>query len=309
MHLGKKAPRRAIRILGALLAVGSPLFCAGGAFADSGQKASRVVSIGGSVTEIAYALGDADRLVARDTTSVYPEAATGLPDVGYMRALSPEGVLAVDPDLIIALAGSGPPEAVSVLKAASVPFVTIPDRYDRAGILEKIMLVGKALGDEDKAEALADKVDRDLAAAEKASEAIAKKKRVMFVLSLQGGKIMASGSGTAADGIIRMAGGENAITGFSGYRQLTDEAVVTAAPDVVLMMRTSGGPVVDEASLFDLPAMRTTPAAKDRGVVRMEGLYMLGFGPRTAEAVMDLHEALYGARPLSSVRMKPGGAR
>ncbi|HEY4193548.1 MAG TPA: ABC transporter substrate-binding protein, partial [Mesorhizobium sp.] len=80
---------------------------------------AKIASIGGSITEIVFALGEQDRLVARDSTSVYPQEAFKLPDVGYMRQLSPEGVLSVDPSGILALQGSGPKEAIDVLKKAS----------------------------------------------------------------------------------------------------------------------------------------------------------------------------------------------
>ena len=83
--------------------------------ASAEDKASRIVSIGGSITEIVYALGEEDRLIARDQTSIYPDAAKKLPDVGYIRQLSPEGVLSVNPDLVIALEGYGPPEARQVI--------------------------------------------------------------------------------------------------------------------------------------------------------------------------------------------------
>ena len=82
------------------------------------KAADRVLSVGGSVTEIVYALGEGDRLVARDSTSSFPDSAVKLPDVGYMRALAPEGVLSVNPDLIIAEEGSGPQETIDVLREA-----------------------------------------------------------------------------------------------------------------------------------------------------------------------------------------------
>ncbi len=126
---------------------------------------SRLVSIGGDVTEIIYALGEENRLIARDSTSMYPQAAAKLPDVGYMRALSPEGILAVNPTAIIAVDGSGPPEALAVLRNASVPFETVPQTYDRDGILKKIDVVGSLLGVPDKAKALEGKVAADLDAA------------------------------------------------------------------------------------------------------------------------------------------------
>src|SRR5262245_15288290 len=105
-----------------------------GALAD----ASRIVSVGGAATEILYALGLEARVIAVDTTSLYPaRALKEKPNVGYMRQLSPEGVLGLAPTLILAAEGSGPKEAVAVLEAAAVPFVQIPDRFTGDGILEK----------------------------------------------------------------------------------------------------------------------------------------------------------------------------
>lgn len=245
-----------------------------------------------TITEIVFALGEQDRLVARDSTSRYPEAALKLPDVGYMRQLSPEGVLSVNPSGILALHGSGPKETVDVLKKTSIPFIEVPERYDHEGILEKIRIVGKALGADAKADALAAEIDAKLKAAEKQTSAIKDHKRVLFVLSMRGGKILASGSNTAADGIIRLSGGVNAIDGYSGYKQLSDEAVITARPDVILMMNNAGPGVSDE-ELFANPSIRSTPAGAARKVVRMDGGYLLGFGPRTADVIRDLAASLY----------------
>lgn len=256
--------------------------------------ASRIVAVGGSVTEIVYALGEQERLVARDTTSVYPPDALELPDVGYMRALSPEGVLSVDPDGIIMLEGSGPPGAVVVLKTASVPIVTVQEGFDREGIVEKIEVIGAALGVEEEAAALADRVEHDIEAAMASAAASGEKPRVLFVLSTQGGKIMASGTDTAANGIIEMAGAENAVTGYSGYKQLTDEALITAAPEIVLTMKTAG-PSISKDDIFAMPAIAATPAGKAHRVISMDGAYLLGFGPRTASAIRDLAAALHGA--------------
>ncbi|MDX8532399.1 hemin ABC transporter substrate-binding protein [Mesorhizobium sp. VK25A] len=258
-------------------------------FADT----SRIASIGGSITEIVYALGEEGRLVARDSTSNYPEAAAKLPDVGYMRALSPEGVLSVNPTGILALQGSGPKEAVDVLKKSSVSFIEVPDRYNHQGILEKIRIVGKALGVEAKAEKLAVETDAKLTAAERQTASIKQRKRVLFVLSTQGGKILAAGSDTAADGIIKLAGAVNAVEGFSGYKRMTDEAIVSAKPDVILTMK-GGGPPISEEELFANPAVASTPAGKNRKMISMWGGYLLGFGPRTAEAIHDLAVELYG---------------
>jgi iron complex transport system substrate-binding protein len=258
---------------------------------------SRLVSVGGDVTEIIYALGEEGRLIARDTTSMYPEAAMKLPDVGYMRALSPEGILAMNPTAIIAVEGSGPPEALNVLKGASVPFETVPNTYDRDGILKKIDRVGSLLAVPDKAKALKEKVgaDLDAAIADAGKRPETDRKRILFILSMQGGKIMASGTGTAADGIIKLSGSVNAVGNFPGYKPLTDEAIIEAKPDVILMMNRGDGSSVKDEDLLKQPAIALTPAAEKKAIIRVDGLHMLGFGPRTASAVRELNAAIYGS--------------
>ncbi|MDX8433991.1 hemin ABC transporter substrate-binding protein [Mesorhizobium abyssinicae] len=285
----KLAPAIGLSLLLAVLPVRAEE--AATAFADT----SKIVAIGGSITEIVYALGEEGHLVARDSTSRYPEAALKLPDVGYMRQLSPEGVLSVNPSGILALHGSGPKEAVDVLRKSSVPFIEVPEHYTHDGIREKIRLVGKALGVDAKADRLAAEVGAGLKAAEKQTASIKERKRILFVLSTQGGKILAAGSDTAADAIVRLAGGVNAVEGFSGYKQMSDEAIVTAKPDVILMM-DNAGPAVSDDELFSNPSIASTPAGLARKVIRMDGGYLLGFGPRTAEAIHDLAVSLYGGQ-------------
>jgi iron complex transport system substrate-binding protein len=113
---------------------------------------------------------------------------------------------------------------------------------------------------------------------------------------MQGGKVMASGADTAANGIIALAGAVNAIEGYSGYKQLTEEAIVEARPDVILMMDRAGGHTANDDEILNHAAIATTPAGKAGRIVRMDGAYMLGFGPRTADAVRDVAVALYGDR-------------
>lgn len=255
---------------------------------------SRLVAVGGSLTEIVYALGEEGRLVGRDSTAVYPEAALKLPDVGYMRALSPEGVLSVNPSALLVLEGSGPKEALDVLSKASIPYETVPEAFTHDGILAKIKAVGQALGVEAKADELAAQVDADLKQAEEMTSDVATRQKVLFILSMQDGKVQASGTGSAADGIIKLAGAENAITDYAGYKALTDEAIINAKPDVILMMDRGGDHAATDDALWANPAIALTPAGQNKRVIRIDGAYLLGFGPRTAAAIHDLASAIYG---------------
>ena len=256
----------------------------------------RVLSIGGAVTEIVYALGEQDRLVGRDSTSLYPPQAMALPDVGYIRALSPEGVLSVEPDLILARENNGPAEAVEVLKETGVRWVDVPDEFSTAGIEENIRIVSAALGVQDKGEALWAQVQADLDAAAAKVAKLPARRRVMFILSLRDNRVMAAGTGTGADGILGLAGAENVISVFEGYKQLSDEAVIDAAPDVIVMMQGRGAAADHSAANAELeahPALATTPAVRNGAIVRVDGLLMLGFGPRTGVAALQLAQAIY----------------
>lgn len=259
-------------------------------FADT----SRLVSIGGSLTEIIYELGEEGRLVARDQTATYPEAVNALPDVGYMRQLAPEGVLSVSPTALLVLEGSGPPDALDVLSHAGVAYQTVPESFSAEGVVAKVRAVGKALGVADKAETLAARLESEFAALKAHNATIAEPKRVLFILSNQGGQIQASGTGTAADGIIALAGAVNAIADYPGYKALSEEAITQAAPDVIVMMDRGGDHGASDEELLAHPAVALTPAGQNRAIYRLDGAYLLGFGPRTAAAAAELSGLIYG---------------
>lgn len=255
----------------------------------------RLLTLGGSVTEIVVALGAGDLLIARDSTSTFPPEVEALPDVGYVRALSPEGVLSVAPDLILSEKGAGPAETIAVLEAAGVEFVTMPDDPTPQGVLDKIDAVAQALRLHENGAALHAEVADGLEAAQARADAVTERKRVLFVLSLQSGRVMAGGAGSSAEGIIELAGGVNAASGFDGYKQMTDEAVIAAAPDMILMMDREGDLSISDSDVMAHPALGLTPAAESGSILRMNGMLLLGFGPRTPAAATALHDALYAA--------------
>jgi iron complex transport system substrate-binding protein len=253
----------------------------------------RIVSIGGSVTEILYALGDADHIVAVDSTSLYPpHALVEKRNVGYMRQLSAEGVLGLNPSLVLALKGSGPKETVAVLEAARVPFVLVPESYTGEGVVTKVRFIARVIGAEARGACLEAAVTRDLEALAALRKRVTRPVKVMFVLSLVEGRALVAGHETAADGIIKLAGAVNAIDAYAGYKPVSDEALIAAQPDVVLTMKR-GGQDLTADQVFALPAFASTPAATRRAFIAMDGLYLLGFGPRTASAARDLAGTLY----------------
>jgi len=254
---------------------------------------SRIVSIGGAITEILYALGLEDRIVGVDTTSLYPPKALGeKPNVGYMRQLSAEGVLGLNPQLVLAIEGSGPKETLDVLDAAKIPFVSFPETYTEQGLIDKIKMVAHAMDADARGACLTAAVSGDLAELKKLRDSVKKPARVMFVMSFLNGRAMVAGHKTAANEIIKLAGGVNAVDGFEGYKPVNDEAIVAAKPDVILTMQR-GREQLDAQTVFANPSFALTPAAAKKSFVAMDGLYLLGFGPRTAAAARDLALSLY----------------
>ena len=251
-----------------------------------------MLAIGGSVTEIVYALGQGDRLIGRDSTSTFPPEALALPDLGYMRALSPEGVLSVGPDLILADADAGPPEAVAAMKAASVAFVEVPSNESAAGVAAKIRTWRTRSGSTTPAR-------RWPSGSRPNPPSEGCRRRGAGAAT---GDLPAFRRGRAADGrrrghradaMLGLAGAENALAGFEGYKPVSAEAVLAAAPEVVVMMDRGDGHATAPEQVFALPGLAGSPAAAAGALVRMDGLFLLGFGPRTAAAVDALHQALY----------------
>jgi heme transport system substrate-binding protein len=256
---------------------------------------SRVLSIGGDITEIIYALGAEARLVAVDSTSQFPaQALKDKENVGYMRALSTEGVISVNATLIIASERAGPPEVVKSLKSASAAYVEVPDNYSLQGIAGKVRLIAKAVGEEAAGERVVQQVEADFKALADRAAAIKKPLKAMFVLAVQNGRATVGGDGTAANAIIELAGAKNVATSVSGYKPVTDEAIVELAPDVIVTMRRSSqSDGHDTAPLLELKGVQSTPAGAAKRIVAMDGLYLLGFGPRAPRAARELMGLIY----------------
>ncbi|MDD9946301.1 MAG: hemin ABC transporter substrate-binding protein [Myxococcales bacterium] len=253
---------------------------------------SRVIAVGGGVTEIVYALGAADHLVGVDTSSVYPEAATHLPQVGYQRRLSAEGVLALTPTLVVASTDAGPAPAVAQIVSAGVPVLQATADHTIDGAKRRIRTLAQALGRTPAGERLVEALDEELATAVSGRPQDAPE--VLFIYARGHGTVNVAGRDTAADEMIRLAGAHNAVTAYDGYKPLTSEAAVAAAPDVILLPSRGVESLGGAASVLELPGLSLTPAGKARRVVQMDDLMLLGFGPRTGRAVSELIRLLHG---------------
>jgi iron complex transport system substrate-binding protein len=264
------------------------------AFAEVPARYERIVSIGGSLTEIVYHLGAEDLLVAVDTTSTYPKSALTMnPNVGYMRALSAEPILSLNPDLVMVASGAGPASVFEQLRAAGAKVVIIEDEPSIDGVYSKVREVSRLVRKEQQGLALVESLREEFSAANALLSTIDGKPRVLFLLSAGIGAPMAAGNDTSANAMITMAGGTNIMSEINGYKSISPESIVVGAPDFVLIPQHVFDRYGSRQAVFALPELIATPAAHAQQLLVFDGLYLLGFGPRSIRAVLDLATALH----------------
>jgi iron complex transport system substrate-binding protein len=258
----------------------------------------RLVTLGSSVTETVFALGHGDSVVARDSSSLFPAAARELPEVGYYRNISAEGILAQNPDRVITTSEAGPPRALEQLRQAGVDLVVVEESKTVDGSVQKARTIAEALGEPDAR--VAEELEDEITAARDLAAATQKTPSVLFLMQVDGsGAAMAAGRGTGVDEMLRQAGAENAAGAIQGYRDLSAEAILVAAPDVVLVPDHLFGPEagLDREALE--PLLQPSPAWQNDRVHAVDLAKLAGFGPRTGQALRELVQLLHPSTPSS----------
>ncbi len=258
----------------------------------------RIITIGGAITETVFALGRGAQVVAVDTSSVFPPEVTKLPQVGYQRTLAAESILALAPDVVIASAEAGPPAALAQLRSAGIHVAMVPVAMTEEATVARIAAVGAALDLQPAATELANQVRRATrAAAEAAIErcctGVRTKPVAILIYARGAGTMMVAGQDTAGAAMLELAGAHNPVT-FSGFKPLSPEALVEAAPEVIVIPSRGLATLGGEAGLLAVPGIAATPAGRARRFVAMDDLLLLGFGPRLGEAIDELSSRLAG---------------
>lgn len=254
---------------------------------DSG----RVVVAGGGLTATLYGLGVEERIVAVDTSSIWPRAARDKPQIGYIRALSAEGVLSMSPTLLLTTDEAGPERVLDLIEAAGVPVRQLPAPRSAQDVRQAIRTLAELFDREQRGAELIEALNADLERARTLVAQFDQHPRVLFVLSAQG-KLMAAGRETAAHAMIALAGGQN-VAHYSGYKLLTPEAAVKLAPDVILTGSHVIAALGSRSALLSRPALALTPAGRHHRLVVLNSVRLLGFGPWLGETVVELARRLH----------------
>lgn len=254
------------------------------------ETTQRIITIGGALTEIVYQLDKGELLVGSDTTSYYPSAAETLPKVGYQRTLSAEGIISLSPDLVIITEEAGPKIVLEQLKIAKIRLLELKEGRSIDDVINNINVIGKAINAMPKARHVIKELNNKKQNLDDLIATRNTRKKMMFILQYPGGGPMVAGKNTAADSIINLAGLENVVSAYDGYKPLTPEAAIKQSPEIILIttqgLELAGG----KEGLMKIPGVALTPAGMQENIIAMDSLLMLGFGPRTVDAAKQLYE-------------------
>lgn len=258
------------------------------------NETNRIISIGGSITEILYELGFEANIVAVDITSNYPKQAKKLPSVGYIRNLSSEGVLSMHPSLIISENDIGPQIIIEQLKKSKIDLRIIEEEQSIQGIIKKIKCVGEIINKTEETlnyisnniDPLVRKIDN------KKNNTKLKDIKVMMILSMKGTSPVVAGSGTSGDSFIKMLGVTNIYESLEGWKSVTPESILSLNPDFIILPSRDLHKGSNIEEIRQNTMFKKTNAGKNNGFIIDDGMSILGYGPRTIKSVLNTLEII-----------------
>ena len=254
------------------------------------KDASRIVSIGSSITEIIYFLNSQDQIIAIDITSNFPEDAKKFPSVGYIRNLSAEGLLSTNPSIIISEDDIGPKNIIKQIQDTKTELRIIPEEQTLNGIIQKIQCVGNIVGQQKETEK---KISSEINPVINKIKEIKREKdlsniKIMMILSTEGNSTVVAGSNTSGDSFIKMLGATNIFASINGWKAVTAETILLKNPDYIIIPEKDLHKQSNVNTISENVILKETNAGKNNGYIIKDGMAILGYGPRTIFTLMDV---------------------
>ncbi|WP_054813740.1 heme/hemin ABC transporter substrate-binding protein [Nocardia arizonensis] len=254
----------------------------------------------GTLAQTVWALGLGPKLVGRSTAASFP-AAAHLPNVtGGNGSLSVESILALRPTVFLTDTTSAAPAVREQLRAAGVTVVYFDPKRTMDAVAPQIEAVAGALGVPSAGRALAQRTRDEIAAATAAVPSQDPRPTIAFLYLRSTAITMMAGPGSGADALIAALGARDAgtVAGLTEpFTAITSEAMIGAAPDVLLVMTNGLQSIGGVDGLEKVPGVAQTPAGRNKRVVDMSDAVLLSFGPNTGRVIEALSKAVYGTRP------------
>ena len=260
------------------------------------EDISRIVVMNGDITEVVFALGLGDNVVAVDTSATFPPEALELPKIGYQRSLSAEGVLSMEPTVVIGNENAGPPEALEQIRATGVPVVVLESVNTIDGAARKIRGVATALGVLDKGEAIAAELEAQIEEVKQLAATVEERPTAVFLYMRGMDTLFLIGRQHLSHELFEASG---AISGGAAagvnapFVPLTAEALTAVNPDCIVVLTAGLMSVGGIDGLLQLPGIGQTTAAEEGCILDFDDQYFGGGGPRMGDVLMELLRAFH----------------
>ena len=259
---------------------------------EEAKDTSRLAIAGGSLTEIVYLFELENLIVAVDTTSLYPDSAQDFPSIGYVRALSTEGILSTAPTLLLIEDDAGPPHVLQQLENLELDIRTVPEVQTTAGIIEKVDCVASILGvSEETQQLVRASLESEIARLDGTQKAL-QEVEAAVIFGINDGIPTVGGLETAGNSILTMIGVKNLFSTLSGWKPVSLESMVKANPQVLVLPQRALNDASGQELIIQSKSIRMTSAGKDERYVVVDTMALLGFGPRTLKTAADVAEKI-----------------
>lgn len=251
------------------------------------QGPVRIITAGSAITETVCALGDCDKIVASDRTSLYPEKIQKLPSIGYRSSITAEGILSLKPTLVIAEKDYLDDVVLQQLSGAHIKLVVVDRKLNFDDTKKFIQQIAVVLNRRSEGEKLISGIEEELASATALLKSKTTTPKVVCIYNRGSATVTAAGKETFAE-ILKYAGAENAFADINGYKSLNTESLIEANPEYFLMVSSGFESIGGIEGVLNIPGVALTTAGKKKQIIAIETLKLTNFGPRFGEAVTEL---------------------
>ena len=230
------------------------------------SEEQRLISTDAGATELIFSLGLDKQLVAIDVTSHLPKGHKELPNIGYHRNLSAEGLLSLQPTAVIGSEFMGPPPVIGALQQAKVQLVRLPGAKNSEQLRSNITELASALNQQKRGEHLLQEVDEQLSALKNLP---LENKKIAFLLSMDTAKLRLAGQGSSGVALIDLLGGKS-VANFNNYQTVSAESLMAMQPDIILVAGKNQQTAADEL-LKANPILLHSPAGLNGRIIAVDG--------------------------------------
>lgn len=252
----------------------------------------KIITAGGTITEVVDALGHGSEIIATDLTSTYPASMKDLPSIGYRNQIKAEGILALGPDLVLIEEGYLSPDVITQLKASAVEIEVFKKPKSVTETKALVTTLAEFFQEPEKAQNINQKIDSDIKNLKGFLTTNQDSPTAVFVMARGPETLFIAGDQTFSSEIFNLANIKNISTGFDDFIPLSPESLASLNPEFIVLFSSGLQSLGGVDGISKIQGIDQTIAFQRKQIVAMDGQLLSGFGPRVGEAALELAKAV-----------------